>query len=59
MIRILLVEDHELIRMGLSIMINKADDMKLIGQAENGLQGVDFAKQLSYNSLSLYKIILF
>ena len=28
MIRILLVEDHELIRMGLSIMINKADDMK-------------------------------
>jgi len=47
MIRILLVEDHELIRMGLSIMINKADDMKLIGQAENGLQGVDFAKQLS------------
>jgi len=47
MIRVLLVEDHELVRMGLSIMIDKAEDIKLVGEAENGLAGVDMAKQLS------------
>ena len=47
MIRVLLCEDHELVRMGLSIMIDKADDITLIGEAENGLSGVELAKQLS------------
>lgn len=47
MIRVLLVEDHELVRMGLSIMIDKAEDIKLVGEAENGLLGVELAKQLS------------
>lgn len=47
MIRVLLVEDHELVRMGLSIMIDKADDIELIAEAENGLLGVELAKQLS------------
>lgn len=47
MIRVLLVEDHELVRMGLSIMIDKSDDIKLVGEAENGLLGVELAKQLS------------
>ena len=31
MIRVLLCEDHELVRMGLSIMIDKAEDITLIG----------------------------
>jgi len=47
MIMVLVVEDHELVRMGLSIMVDKAEDIKLIGEAENGLLGVDLAKQLS------------
>ena len=47
MIRVLLVEDHELVRMGLSIMIDKAEDITLVGEAENGLSGVELAKQLS------------
>ena len=47
MIKVLVVEDHELVRMGLSIMVDKAEDIKLIGEAENGLLGVDLAKQLS------------
>ncbi len=47
MIRVLLVEDHELVRMGLSIMIDKAEDIELVGEAENGLIGVELAKQLS------------
>ena len=47
MIRVLLCEDHELVRMGLSIMIDKAEDITLIGEAENGLSGVELTKQLS------------
>ena len=47
MIRVSLCEDHELVRMGLSIMIDKAEDITLIGEAENGLLGVELAKQLS------------
>jgi DNA-binding NarL/FixJ family response regulator len=46
MIKTLLVEDHELERMGLSMMLNQTDEIELIGEAENGLQGVELAKSL-------------
>jgi len=46
MIRTLLVEDHELERLGLSIMLEKADNIELVGQAENGMKGVELAKSL-------------
>jgi len=46
MVRVLLVEDHELVRMGLAIMIGKSEDIKLVGEAENGLLGVEMAKQV-------------
>lgn len=46
MIRVLLTEDHELERLGLSIMLEKAENIELIGQAKNGLEGVELAKRL-------------
>ena len=46
MIRVLLVEDHELERLGLSIMLEQAENIELVGQAENGLKGVELAKAL-------------
>lgn len=46
MIRTLLVEDHELERLGLSIMLEQAEDIELVGQAENGIKGVELAKSL-------------
>lgn len=46
MIKTLLVEDHELERLGLSIMLEQAENIELIGQAENGQIGVDLAKSL-------------
>lgn len=46
MIRTLLVEDHELERLGLSIMLEQAEDIELVGQAENGMKGVELAKSL-------------
>ena len=46
MIKTLLVEDHELERLGLSIMLGQAEDIELVGQAEDGLKGVELAKSL-------------
>ena len=46
MIRTLLVEDHELERLGLSIMLEQAENIELVGQADNGIKGVELAKSL-------------
>ena len=46
MIRTLLVEYHELERLGLSIMLEQAENIELVGQAENGIKGVELAKSL-------------
>lgn len=46
MIKTLLVEDHELERLGLSIMLEQAENIELVGQAENGQMGVALAKSL-------------
>lgn len=46
-IKVLLVEDHTMTRMGLSIVLDKAEGIKLIGEAEDGVSGVQMAKELS------------
>ena len=46
MIRTLLVEDHELERLGLSIMLEQDEDIELVGQAINGIESVEMAKTL-------------
>lgn len=43
---ILLVDDHLVVRMGLSLMISRQGDMKLVGEAENGEQAVVLAGEL-------------
>jgi DNA-binding NarL/FixJ family response regulator len=45
-IRILLVDDHNVVREGLKALIEAADDMEVVGQAENGREGVALAKRL-------------
>ncbi len=47
MIRVLLVEDHILVRMGLSLLLEKSSNISLIGEAEDGMQGVNLAKELN------------
>ena len=47
MIRVLLVEDHELYRMGLSMLLNKAEDITLEGEAADGIEGIKLARELS------------
>lgn len=46
MIKVLLVEDHELVRMGLTLMLEQTEDITLIAQAEDGLKGVELANEL-------------
>lgn len=45
-VRLLLVEDHELARYGLSMAFSARKDVEVIGEAENGRQGVDMALRL-------------
>jgi len=45
MIRVLLADDHEVIRFGLRILVTAADDLELVGSASNGLAAVVMALQ--------------
>jgi two-component system response regulator NreC len=46
-IRILLADDHAIVRHGLSRSIQQEDDMEVVGQAENGLATIRLVKELS------------
>ena len=49
MINVLLVEDHELYRMGLSMLLEKAEDINLVAEDSDGLEGVKKAREFSPN----------
>lgn len=49
MINVLLIEDHELYRMGLSMLLDKAEGINLIAEASDGLEGVRKARELNPN----------
>lgn len=44
--KVLLVEDHTMTRLGLSLVLAKSENIEIIGEAEDGRQGVDLAKSL-------------
>ena len=44
--RILLADDHLVVRMGLALMIDRQTDMELAGEAENGEEAVRLASEL-------------
>ncbi|KMK75698.1 response regulator [Alkalihalobacillus pseudalcaliphilus] len=46
MIRVLLVDDHEMVRMGLSAFLSTQSDLEVVGEAPNGEEGVKKALQL-------------
>lgn len=45
-IKVLLVEDHAMVRMGLQVCLEQSDKVELIGEADDGLKGIDMAKRL-------------
>ena len=46
MIKLLLVDDHQMVRLGLSSYFSIQDDMEVIGEAEEGQEGVEQALSL-------------
>ena len=47
MINVLLVEDHELYRMGLAMLLEKAENITLVAEASDGLDGIKKAREFS------------
>ncbi len=45
-IRILLVDDHTLFRSGLKALLQRQSDFQVVGETDNGLDGVKLAEQL-------------
>src|SRR5690625_5229725 len=43
MIQVLLVDDHEMVRMGLSAYLSTQSDISVVGQASNGEEGFHLA----------------
>ena len=47
MIRVLIVEDHHLVRQGIRALLEKADDMQVVGEARDGQEAVELAEKLT------------
>lgn len=45
-IRVVLVDDHPVVRLGLSALIDSEPGMEVVGQGSNGLEGVQLAETL-------------
>jgi DNA-binding NarL/FixJ family response regulator len=46
MIRVLIVEDHLMVRAGLRALLERAADVEIVGEASNGLEAVKLASSL-------------
>jgi DNA-binding NarL/FixJ family response regulator len=46
-IKVIIAEDHAVVRQGLKILIQEGCDMEVIGEARNGREAVDIARKLS------------
>lgn len=53
MIRIILADDHPIIRQGIRTFLEKTDDLKVIGEAENGQQVLELVSALHPDVLVL------
>ncbi|MDF2939717.1 MAG: uvrY [Gammaproteobacteria bacterium] len=47
MIKVLLVDDHDLVRMGINRLLEDVKDIEVIGEANNGEDAIRLAKQLN------------
>ena len=46
-IRVLLADDHSIIREGLQVMLERSEEFEVVGQARNGVEAVKAASELS------------
>ena len=49
MIKVLIADDHALIRNGLKQLLDDTDDMRVIGEAENGMQAIRMVDETAYD----------
>jgi DNA-binding NarL/FixJ family response regulator len=47
MIRVILADDHHLVRQGLRSLLEKTDDIKIVAEAENGQEAVTLTERLT------------
>jgi DNA-binding NarL/FixJ family response regulator len=45
-VRVLLVDDHAVVRGGLKLLIDSQSDMEVVGEAENGRDGLDMIRKV-------------
>src|SRR5512139_2571519 len=45
-IRVFLVDDHEIVRAGIKVLLMAEEDMEIIGEAASGQEAVDLARRL-------------
>ena len=48
-IKILIVDDHTVVRDGLAVMLERREDFAVVGEAKNGLEAVERARELQPN----------
>jgi len=53
MIKVLIADDHALIRKGLKQLLDDTDDMRVIGEAENGMQAIRMVEETAYDVVLL------
>ena len=46
-IKILIADDHQIVRMGLTTIFAKEADLEVVGEARNGIEAVRFARELN------------
>ncbi|MBI4789949.1 MAG: response regulator transcription factor [Chloroflexi bacterium] len=47
MIRVLIVDDHQLVRQGFRLLLERADGMQVVGEARDGLEGIEMIERTS------------
>jgi two-component system, NarL family, invasion response regulator UvrY len=53
MIKVLIADDHALIRKGLKQLLDDTDDMRVTGEAENGMQVIRMVEETAYDVVLL------
>lgn len=53
MIRVIVADDHHLVRQGIRALLDKADDIEVIGEAADGRQAIELVERLTPDVLML------
>ena len=48
-IRVLLVDDHTLVRQGFKLLLGQDDDIEIVGEGSNGLEAIELTERLQPN----------